>query len=266
MRRREGLTALVTGASSGIGREVARVLASQGLAVVAVGRSGPRLEALAGELGSVHGVRVWPVVCDLSRPAAALELSERLEREGVEVDVLVNNAGVGLMGPAVGLDPAAVEGMLGLNVVSLTTLSAVLGRRMAERRRGWILNIGSVVGYFAVPYFAAYAASKAYVRSWSAALRQELAGSGVSVTCVSPGYVRTGFDEAAGIRHPVYRRMSHMLGMEPAVVARACVRAMWARRAEVVVGWRNRLMVGLVGMLPWRLSAALMAASLRRFV
>jgi uncharacterized protein len=242
--------ALVTGASGGIGREFALQLARGGWKLILVGRNGERLEetrrALDGEAAGESVV----IRADLSAPGAGIALHETCASRALEVELLVNNAGSGLFGPSSDLPAERVEAMLGLNMVSLTSLCALFGRDMKAKGIGYILNVGSLAGSFALPYFASYAASKSYVLSYSLALRAELRKAGVAVSCILPGYVRTRFDEGAGIASPAYRAFSDFAGMEAADVARAGLRALDRDLPYAVAGARNKIAAALSKLLP----------------
>ncbi len=266
MRHEQWGWALVTGASGGIGREFARLLAKEGWALILVGRSGERLAETKALLKGPRAAEALVIVADLSAPCAADRLFADLGARGIEVEILVNNAGAGLSGPAVDLDPAAVEAMLSLNVLALTSLCALFGRAMRARGRGAILNVGSFAGLKPTPYFAAYAASKAYVRSYSLALRAELASSGVVVSCLLPGYVRTAFDGAAGITSLSYLAFSARNSLPPEVVARAGLRLIASGRASAIVGARNRLAAFLMAPLSGGAAARLMKPILDRLL
>jgi hypothetical protein len=181
-------TALVTGASSGIGLELANLLAADGCNLTLVGRNRARLEELAGKLQAEHHISARCEARDLSEPHAAMRLWTDLATTGNTIDILVNNAGAGVYGNVEDEDPEALERMLQLNVVTLTLLTRLALPGMQGRRWGRILNVGSVVGYQpAGPRMAAYYASKAYVLSFSKGLARELKGTGVSVRPCAQG-------------------------------------------------------------------------------
>ena len=186
-------TALVTGASSGIGLEFARLLAARGHDLVLVARRARALEGLARELEAAHGIAVTVAPLDLSQPGASQELWDLTEQQGLKIEVLINNAGIGVYGDHIALDPSKVASMLQLNILSLSELCQHYGRAMARSGQGWILNIASTAAYQPTPYFAAYGASKTYVLNFSEALAMELEDQGVVVSCLSPGPSDTGF-------------------------------------------------------------------------
>jgi short-subunit dehydrogenase len=230
-------TALVTGASSGLGVELARQLARRGYRVVLVARRVDRLQALADELRALGQTSVV-VAADLSAPGAAQKLLDDLDARGLELDLLVNNAGVGLYGSVLDHTPERVASMLRLNIVALTELALVTGRRMAARGSGTLINVSSTASFQPDPWLAVYGASKAYVTSFSLALGEELAPHGVRVLTVCPGLTRTEFDEAAGVRAA---RSADWMYMSAERAARITLRALDQKRRIVILGWMNRL-------------------------
>lgn len=191
-------TALITGASSGIGRSFAHLFARDGYALVLVARRGDALEELAAELSREHGVTVRVVAIDLARPDAPAQLVRDLQQAGVTVDVLVNNAGFGLQGAFAALTLERQLQMIQVNVTALTALTRLFLPAMLERGRGGILNVGSIAGFQPGPFMAVYYATKAYVVSFSEALADELSGSGLRVSCLAPGPTATAFAAEAG--------------------------------------------------------------------
>jgi short-subunit dehydrogenase len=245
-------TALVTGASGGIGLCVARELAARGFDLALVARSGDQLQAVAVELARTHGATCRVLATDLARPDAPARVHEWAKGESLNVDVLVNNAGFGLQGRFVETDPGRELEMLQLNVGALTFLSKVFARDMVAQRSGRILNVASTAGFVPGPFMAVYYASKAYVLSLSIALAEELAGSGVTVTTLCPGATQTSFGSTAGAEGS---RLFRSGVMNPAAVARAGVEGMLAGRRMVVPGLRNRLLASTSGLLPRAVTA-----------
>lgn len=236
-------TALVTGASTGLGRELAGLFAADGIDVVVVSseRSVSQLGALADELRSRHGVRVDTVTMDLSAVGAGAELVARVDDLGVDIEYLVNNAGVGILGLKIQeSDPVAVSKMVQLNVVTLTDLTTRYAARMVQTGHGAILNISSIAAYV-IPHGleAGYSASKAFVRSFSEAVASDLRGTGVTCTHLAAGPVRTEFAQTAGVGD--WSRLGG-LAMEAAPVARAGYDAMRAGRVTVMPGLGNKVM------------------------
>ncbi len=192
-------TALVTGASAGIGREMAGVLARNGFNVVLVSRCGAQLEQLADELRQSHRIRAHAIARDLSTATAICDLYEEFTDSHLNIDLLVNNAAFAIQGEFVESDLQEQLRLLQLNIVSLTHLTRLLLPRMIEKRWGRILNVSSIAAFVPGPLMATYNASKAYVSSFSAALANELRGTGVTVTTLCPGPTRTSFADRAGL-------------------------------------------------------------------
>ena len=243
-------TALITGASGGIGLELTRLLAADGYDLVMVGRDRERLEDAMVQLRTEHRIAVRCEQSDLSEPRAASKLWRDLTAAGLAIDVLVNNAGVGLYGLLEEQDPADLERMLQLNVAALTTLTRLALPGMRQRRWGRILNVASVVAYQpGAPRMAAYYATKAYVLSFSKGLARELDGSGVSVTVLCPGPTETSFDDRSGSNvNILYKRLPKMTA---AAVARAGYRGLKRQSMVVIPGVMTKVLA-LAGELPPR--------------
>ncbi len=245
-------TALVTGASSGIGRELAKLLAEEGHDVVLVARRRDRLEELARELKSRVSPRV--IAKDLEDPASPAEIFKELETEGIRVDILVNDAGLGIYGRFWETDLARQLAVIQVNLVALTNLTGRFLPGMVSRRKGKIVNVSSTAAFQPGPYMAVYYATKAYVLSFSEALAEELAGTGVSVTALCPGPTVTEFQEGAGIEETSLFRGPLVMN------ARSVARAGWAgaRRGKriVIPGLGNKLLKEIVRFSPRRLVTA----------
>ncbi len=230
--------ALVTGASSGIGVDIARRLATQGYPLLLVARRKDRLEALAADIARDHKVDVVVLAQDLAAPDAASAVFEAARARGLSVEVLVNNAGYGMQGRFLDMSMAEVERMFRLNATTLTHLTQLFAREMVSTGRGYVLNVASAAAFLPSPYVSAYAATKAYVLSFSEALRFELRGTGVSVTTLYPGITTTEFNDVAHAKTPAAMNLS-ILSSD--AVARAGLRAMFNRRRAVVPGLINKL-------------------------
>ena len=191
-------TALVTGASGGIGRELAQLFAADGHDLVLVARSVEKLEELAGDLGKAHGVSAIVIAADLGDPDAPAFVADQVRSRGVPIDFLVNNAGFGSNGAFLDLALNRELEMVDVNVRGLVELTHRLTRPMRDRGFGRVMNIASTAGFQAGPYMATYYATKAFVVSFTEALAFELDGSGVTVTCYCPGATATEFAKAAG--------------------------------------------------------------------
>jgi uncharacterized protein len=232
--------ALVTGASRGIGAEIARDLSRRGWDLVLTARSHGPLRELAGELEERDGIRAQVVLADLADPAAPEGLERATESAGIPVDLLVNNAGFGGFGPFLDSELERDLRMIQVNVSAPTALSWRFGHAMKRRGRGRILNVASTGGFQPGPDTAVYYATKAYLLSLSEALRMELRGTGVTVTTFCPGPTATGFQREAGLARPGVLPGVRVPGA--AEVARSGVDAVLRGEGLVIHGWVNRLL------------------------
>jgi short-subunit dehydrogenase len=237
---------LITGASAGIGTELARVFASNGHRLALVARRADRLAALAAEICAGGGVAPIVIACDLGQPDAGDKIASVLATEGVEVEYVVNNAGYGLFGNAVELDRADQLGIIAVNIRAMTDLSLRFSDQLI-RHRGGILNVGSIAGFLPGPGMAVYYASKAYVLSFSEALRGELAARGVRVTVLCPGPVPSEFQTRAGIK-PGFD--SAILNVSSSDVARAGYRGLMANKRAVLPGLGIKMVPLLLRLFP----------------
>ena len=193
----KGKTALVTGASSGMGAAFAGLLAARGADLVITARREDRLKALAADITQKHGVAVTVIPLDISLPNAAAALFAKTEGEGVPVEVLVNNAGFAMLGTFLDMPYERASELFRVNMLALSELTWLFARAMRDRKSGYILNMASFSAFTPVPNMAAYSASKVFVRNFSEALAVELEGSGVKLTTICPGIVDTDFYEIA---------------------------------------------------------------------
>lgn len=231
-------TTLITGASAGIGRELARLFAADKSNLVLVARRRDRLEELAEELRREAGVDVRTMAADLGRPDAPQAIADELARDGKPIDVLVNNAGFGALGPFAELGVARQAEMVQVNVAALTHLTRLFLPGMIERGRGGILNVASTAGFQPGPFMAVYYATKAYVISFTEALHDELAGRGVTASCLCPGPTDTEFVAVAEMEGA---RMFKRRPMTAVRVAEIGYRAFRRGKLLVVPGWLNWL-------------------------
>ena len=225
--------ALVTGASSGIGMEIARILASQNCDLVICARRKKELQELSKELTGKNGINCEVVIADLTTEKGVSALIKKVK----DVDILVNNAGFGIIGHHTDMPLDRQLEMIDLNIHALTRLSHEFGNRMVKRGNGRIMNVASIAAYISGPGFAVYCATKAYVLSYSRALHKELRNKGVSVTALCPGYVSTGFQEVAGMK---LSKMEKMTTVPPNKVAEIAIRSMRKGRREVMPGIVNK--------------------------
>ncbi len=237
---------LITGASAGIGTELARVFASNGHRVALVARRADRLVALAGEIRASGGAAPIVIPCDLEQPDAGDKIAAALAAEGVEVEFVVNNAGFGLFGHAVELDRVEQLGIIAVNIRAMTDLSLRFSEQLI-RHRGGILNVGSIAGFLPGPGMAVYYASKAYVLSFSEALRGELGPCGVRVTALCPGPVPSEFQARAGYK-PGFD--SAILNISPSDVAQAGYRGLMANKRAVLPGLGIKIVPLLLRLFP----------------
>jgi short-subunit dehydrogenase len=238
---------LITGASAGIGAELARVFASNGHRLALVARRADRLKALAAEIGAAGGGGIPIIIpCDLEQADAGDRIAAALAAEGVEVEYVVNNAGFGLFGTAIELDRAEQLGIVDVNIRAMTDLSLRFSGDLI-RNRGGILNVGSIAGFLPGPGMAVYYASKAYVVSFSEALRAELASRGVRVTVLCPGPVPSEFQVRAGFE-PGFD--SAVLNVSAADVARAAYGGLMSNKRAVLPGLGIKIVPFLLRLFP----------------
>jgi hypothetical protein len=237
---------LITGASAGIGTELARVFASNGHRLALVARRTDRLTALAAEIAAAGGAAPIVIPCDLEQPDACDKIAAVLAAAGLEVEYVVNNAGFGLFGNAVELDRAEQLGIIATNVRALTDLSLRFSDQLI-RHRGGILNVGSIAGFLPGPGMAVYYASKAYVLSFSEGLRGELAPRGVRVTALCPGPVPSEFQRRAGFE-PGFD--SAILNVSASKVAQAGYRGLMANKRAVLPGLGIKIVPFLLRLFP----------------
>jgi hypothetical protein len=249
-----GKLALVTGASSGLGVDLARELAGLGCDLVLVARREERLQEVRRELEGRHAVEATVIAMDLAEEGAAQRLHDQLEDMGKTVDVLVNNAGFGLYGLSWEIPWEREQQMLRVDVMALAHMTKVFLPDMLAQDFGFILQLASYGAYVPSPTYAAYSAAKAYVLSYGEALNYELRHSRVSVTVLSPGITRTEFHQVAGQQLNLYQRLTIM---DSADVARLGIQAMLGGKPSVVPGFLNLLTVWSMKLLPRRWQAAL---------
>ena len=238
------MNALVTGASAGIGKEMVYLLAQRGYHVVLVARRAARLEELAGVLA--HGATV--IAQDLSLPGAAAKLYESCRQKELHIDVLINNAGFGKVGGHVEIETEDLEQMNHLNVTCLSSLCRLFGQDMKSRGAGCILNVGSTASYVPVPYFANYAAGKAFVNSFTRGLRAELRPYGIQVSLLNPGPTHTEFGARAKESGDFIGNQAYVMSAKE--VAELGISGLFADHAEIIPGAINQSLPFLAKILP----------------
>lgn len=243
-----GQTALVTGASAGIGVDLAECFAKGGYDLIITARTEAALKEVAERIGKAHGVKVTAIANDLGEIDAGARLAAEIARRGLSVDVLINNAGFGHAG-AFAAEPIEPQlGMVDLNVRALTELTHIYWKSMLTKKRGGVLNVASTAAFQPGPLMAVYYASKAYVLSFSEALWEEARGTGVHVSCLCPGPTASKFRERAGTGQT---RLGKTLNVMPSMpVAQKGYEGFLRNRRVVITGGRNKLLVGAVKMLP----------------
>jgi uncharacterized protein len=257
---KENTTAVVTGASSGIGAEIARELARRGHGVTLVARRGDRLKTLADELVVLNKIRAEVITADLTNADSRGALPEQLETRGLTVDVLVNNAGFSTMGPVSRADRAAELAMVRTDVEAVVDLCTLFVPGMVTRQRGAILNTAATAAFQPLPGQAGYGASKAFVLSYCRARGAELRGTGVTVTTLCPGPVETGFAAAAGLTDDeASETLPKFMWLPAADVAKAAVEGLESGRAVVIPGAANRAAAALAHLAPKALILPMMA-------
>lgn len=238
------MNALVTGASSGIGKEMVSLLAERGYHIVMVARRKEKMERLAEDLP--YGATV--IGQDLAEPGAASKLFQVCREKELSIDVLVNNAGFGRVEPHTKVDPEQVERMIHLNVTCLASLCRLFGEEMRNRGEGCILNVGSVVGYLPVPFMANYAATKAFVGSFTRSLRAELRPHGVQVSLLNPGSTDTEFGDVAQDNGQFNKGKPGVMSAKE--VAEIGITGLFADHAEIIPGPINQAVPLLLRLLP----------------
>ncbi|MDB5282377.1 MAG: short-chain dehydrogenase [Bacteroidota bacterium] len=245
--------ALITGASKGIGKAIAIELAKRKYNLILVARSEQLLQELANEMQLSYKVEVQYLAIDLSQPDAAMQVAGFVKQKNIALNVLVNNAGYGLWGKFEKIELAKQVNMIRLNNESLVSLTYCLLPFLKEQNEAYILNVASTTAYQAIPFMSVYAASKAFVVSFSRGLASELRGTGVSVSCLSPGSTNTFFMEVAGMNSKKLVDLSNKVAMSAEEVAAAGVAAMFNKKTEFIPGFSNKLTAYANNFLPKRL-------------
>lgn len=237
--------AVITGASRGIGAEYARALAAQGYDLLLVARDQDRLEQLARDLEQVHSVKVWRESLDLSKPNASSTLHRLAQTYRPHVSLLINNAGFGMYGVFADMPLTTIQDMLQVHIHVTTESTRLFLPDMMKQRKGGIINVASVAGFFPIPYMAEYAATKAFIISFSEAVGMEARGSGVTLQVCCPGYTETDFHQTA------CHRPRHILAPQsPREVVRRSLNALKGNKTLVTIGWPGAAAYGLSLFMP----------------
>ena len=234
-------TALITGASGGIGLELARLFAADRIDVVLVARSAAKLERLAQELRQTHGISATAIPMDLARPDSPQQLFDATNTRGLRIGYLLNNAGFGIRQPFINTELKDILEMVQLNIRAVTHLTKLYVHEMLAAKQGKILNVASTAAYQPGPNMNVYYATKAYVLSFSEALSYELRNTGVTVTALCPGPTWTGFQERAGSKDMQLMKSKMMRAMDAAAVARQGYEAMMKGKRVIIPGFMNRV-------------------------
>lgn len=247
---------VVTGGSLGIGLAIAKRFAKAGRQVAIVARGEEALACAANEIEKASGQRPMTIALDIIEENAGARIDEALARNGAYIDILINNAAMGLAGRFADEDMQNVERLIAINITALTRLTRHALTGMVGRGRGGIINIASLAGLVPGPYQAAYYASKAYVISLGQSLAEEERGKGVRIITAAPGPVETGFHADMGAEAALYRILP--LSMSPEAVAASIYRGYWLGHRLIVPGLFNRLLATIAGIFPYRIIAAVM--------
>ncbi len=249
-------TALITGASSGLGYDLASIFAENGYNVVLVARNEEKLLDLANQARQMFGVSAHVISKDISRPEAAMEIFKELESKDISIDVLVNNAGYGLLGPFGYSDPSQQVNMLGVNIMTPVRLTTLFLPAMLKKGSGRILNIASTAAFQPGPFMAGYYASKAFLVSFTAGLAEEVRERGVTVSVLCPGPMATGFRARAGIKQPTL--FAALADIDSRVAARSGFEGLMAGKGIIIPGILNKLGILTGRIVPMTLMARIL--------
>jgi len=253
-------TALITGATSGIGNDFAHIFAEKGYDLFLASRNQDKMGSIKKKLESLYGINVETMSIDLAKPSSARRVYEESLSRKIDVRVLVNNAGFVIHGEHTDLDIRKVEEMIQLNVTTLTELCSLFGHEMKKKRRGYILNVASTAAYQPAPYIAVYGGTKSYVLNFSEALAKELEDHDVVVTCLSPGPTDTNFFDVVGVRGIADKKTgiwAKSNRMESRKVAEIGVAALFSKKLSLVAGKWNSLLAFSCRLAPRRTAASI---------
>ena len=246
--------ALITGATSGIGKEFASIL-SKSHNLVLVARNQKKLETTKKYLLDEEALDIQTICCNLNETQSAEYIFRECEKKSLHIEILINNAGVGVFGEHISLEDSKVIDMLNLNIITLTFLCKYFAKKMKKNGSGYILNVASLAAYQPVPSIAAYAASKSYVLNFSEALSKELEDYGVVVTCLSPGHTKTNFFKSAGIGDKEEGFYGLKTRISPRKVAEIGLKALFSKRLSIIPGIKNNFLANINRFSPRSLTA-----------
>jgi uncharacterized protein len=247
--------ALVTGASSGIGWHLSRELAQRGYSIIAASNQPEQLAALKYELEKVFPIAVFTITINLAQTDAAQKLFDICESNNLEVDVLVNNAGILIIGEAMKVEHSRAAEILQLHMVTPALLCNLFGKKMTERKRGFILNVSSISAVMPYPTISLYGPTKTFVRSFTRAIRTEMKSDNIHVTCLLPGATATALYDSHNVNIPLAMKLGVM--KKPESVARSGVNALFANRPEMIPGIINKILVAILPVIPNSLIAVI---------
>ena len=243
-------TAIITGASKGIGKAIAAELAAKGFDLLLIARTESLLQTLAAELSHRHNVKVEYLSLDLTTPDSINKIIEKVENEKLSVQVLINNAGYAQWGNFAELDLIEQENMMFVNMNLMVRLSHRLLPQLLKNQKSYLLNVASSSAYQAIPTLAIYCASKAFVLQFTRALRHELKGKGINVSCLSPGPTETEFMNVAGMTTAKMKKQAAKFNMSPEAVASIGLKGLMNNKAEIIPGFLNLLQAKMVNFVP----------------
>jgi uncharacterized protein len=243
-----GKYALVTGASSGIGWQISKELAQRGYSIIAVSNQPEKLDILKKELENTYPISVFTLTIDLAKAGAGKDIFDQCETNHLEVEVLVNNAGMLVFGEAVKVDYSRAVDILQLHVTTPALLCHLFGKEMSTRKTGYILNVSSISAVMPYPTISFYGPTKTFIRSFTRALRTEMKCNGIKVTCLLPGATATSLYDTHHVNVPLAMKLGVM--KKPEDVAHVGVTALFAGRAECIPGAMNKLVVLLLPLVP----------------
>ncbi|HMX58356.1 MAG TPA: SDR family oxidoreductase [Leptospiraceae bacterium] len=253
--------ALITGASSGIGQDIARILAEKKIDLIITARRRDRLDALAKDLRTIHNIQVDVIESDLAKPDGAVQLYNQARAISKDITIVVNNAGFGKQNPVLDQSIEEIRSMIQVNMTSLTELTRLFAADMKAQGYGRILQLSSIGAFQPSPIYAVYSAAKSYVLSFSYAMNHELKGSGVSITTMCPGITETEFHDVAGHEKTGFMKSFSMTSRK---VAEIGVRAMMKRKANVIPGFSNAINSWLMESMPRAVSTSIAASLMKK--